>query len=143
MYKLPVNDPKTYELIRSGETIGTFQIESRAQIASILHTMPDRLYDIVVQVALIRPGPIQAKFVHPYTQRRRGLEPVTYRASRSRADPQANAGHSDFPGAGDGDRNGARRIHGGGSGRAAPDDGSCEEDLATARGADAIAGPRW
>jgi error-prone DNA polymerase len=78
MYKLPVNDLKTYELIASGETIGTFQIESRAQIASILHTMPDRMYDLVVQVALIRPGPIQAKFVHPYTKRRRGLEPVTY-----------------------------------------------------------------
>jgi error-prone DNA polymerase len=78
MYKLPANDPKTYELIASGETIGTFQIESRAQIASILHTMPDRMYDLVVQVALIRPGPIQAKFVHPYTLRRRGLEPVTY-----------------------------------------------------------------
>jgi error-prone DNA polymerase len=78
MYKLPANDPKTYELIASGETIGTFQIESRAQIASILHTMPDRMYDLVVQVALIRPGPIQAKFVHPYTKRRRGLEPVTY-----------------------------------------------------------------
>ncbi len=78
MYKLPVNDPKTYALIQRGETIGTFQIESRAQIASILHTLPDRMYDIVVQVALIRPGPIQAKFVHPYTARRRGMEPVTY-----------------------------------------------------------------
>ena len=78
MYKLPQGDKKTYELICRGETIGTFQIESRAQIASILHTLPDRLYDIVVQVALIRPGPIQAKFVHPYTARRRGLEPVTY-----------------------------------------------------------------
>jgi len=78
MYKLPPNDPKTYELIATGETIGTFQIESRAQIASVLHTKPDRLYDIVVQVALIRPGPIQARFVHPYTRRRRGLEKVTY-----------------------------------------------------------------
>jgi error-prone DNA polymerase len=78
MYKLPQDDEATYNLIASGETIGTFQIESRAQIASVLHTKPDRLYDIVVQVALIRPGPIQAKFVHPYTARRRGLEPVTY-----------------------------------------------------------------
>ena len=78
MYKLPQGDKKTYDLICRGETIGTFQIESRAQIASILHTLPDRLYDIVVQVALIRPGPIQAKFVHPYTARRRGLEKVTY-----------------------------------------------------------------
>ena len=57
MYTLPPDDPTTYELIARGETIGTFQIESRAQIASILHTKPDRLYDIVVQVALIRPGP--------------------------------------------------------------------------------------
>jgi error-prone DNA polymerase len=91
MYKLPQNDEKTYAVICSGETIGTFQIESRAQIASILHTLPDRMYDIVVQVALIRPGPIQAKFVHP----------------------QAHAGHSDFPGTGDGDRHGAWWIHGG------------------------------
>ena len=57
MYRLPPDDAKTYELIARGETIGTFQIESRAQIASILHTQPERLYDIVVQVALIRPGP--------------------------------------------------------------------------------------
>ncbi len=57
---LPEPDAKTYELIQRGETIGTFQIESRAQINSILHTKPDHLYDIVVQVALIRPGPIQA-----------------------------------------------------------------------------------
>jgi error-prone DNA polymerase len=78
MYRLPPDDPATYELISRGDTIGTFQIESRAQIASILHTKPDRIYDLVVQVALIRPGPIQAKFVHPYTRRRRGHEPVTY-----------------------------------------------------------------
>jgi error-prone DNA polymerase len=78
LYSLPQDDFKTYELIRRGETIGTFQIESRAQIASILHTHPERLYDLVVQVALIRPGPIQARFVHPYTQRRLGLEPVQY-----------------------------------------------------------------
>ena len=78
MYRLPPDDPATYELISRGDTIGTFQIESRAQIASILHTKPERIYDLVVQVALIRPGPIQAKFVHPYTRRRRGQEPVTY-----------------------------------------------------------------
>jgi len=78
MYDFPDRDAKTYDLIQRGETIGTFQIESRAQINSILHTRPDHLYDLVVQVALIRPGPIQASFVHPYTQRRLGLEPVTY-----------------------------------------------------------------
>jgi error-prone DNA polymerase len=78
LYKVPEPDAKTYDLIQRGETIGTFQIESRAQINSILHTKPDHLYDIVVQVALIRPGPIQASFVRPYTKRRLGLEPVSY-----------------------------------------------------------------
>ncbi|MGH7583744.1 MAG: DNA polymerase III subunit alpha, partial [Gemmatimonadales bacterium] len=78
MYRLPIDDRATYELISRGDTLGTFQIESRAQIASILHTRPERLYDITVQVALIRPGPIQARFVQPYTDRRRGREAVTY-----------------------------------------------------------------
>ncbi len=78
MYRLPVDDAKTYAMIARGDTVGTFQLESRAQIQSCMHTRPERLYDLVVQVALIRPGPIQAKFVHPYVQRRRGLEPVEY-----------------------------------------------------------------
>jgi len=78
LYQLPVDDPKTYAMIQKGDTVGTFQIESRAQIQSILQTKPERLYDIVVQVALIRPGPIQAKFVHPYTERRRGREPIRF-----------------------------------------------------------------
>lgn len=78
LYRLPPDDAATYAMISRGDTLGTFQIESRAQIASVVHTLPTELYDIVVQVALIRPGPIQAKFVHPYTARRRGLEPVTY-----------------------------------------------------------------
>jgi error-prone DNA polymerase len=78
LYKLPYDDKKTYDMIARGDTIGTFQIESRAQIQSILHTKPELLYDIVVQVALIRPGPIQAKFVHPYTERRLGRQAVTY-----------------------------------------------------------------
>ena len=78
LYSLPVDDARTYEMIQKGDTVGTFQIESRAQIQSILQTKPDRLYDIVVQVALIRPGPIQAKFVHPYTERRQGRQQVQY-----------------------------------------------------------------
>src|SRR5690606_28859046 len=78
LYSLPVDDAKTYEMIARGDTVGTFQIESRAQIGSIVQTKPDRLYDIVVQVALIRPGPIQARLVHPYTRRRRDPAPVRY-----------------------------------------------------------------
>ncbi|HEX6068207.1 MAG TPA: error-prone DNA polymerase [Longimicrobiaceae bacterium] len=81
MYALPPDDPATYEMISRGDTVGTFQIESRAQIQSLVQTKPDRLYDLVVQVALIRPGPIQADFVHPYTRRRRGLEKPEYRHS--------------------------------------------------------------
>lgn len=78
MYRLPQDDPKTYQMIARGDVVGTFQIESRAQVQSLLQTCPERLYDLVVQVALIRPGPIQARFVRPYTRRRRGLEPVAY-----------------------------------------------------------------
>jgi error-prone DNA polymerase len=78
LYNIPPNDPATFALIASGDTLGTFQIESRAQIASILHTRPELLYDIVVQIALVRPGPIQGNFVHPYTRRRRGEETATY-----------------------------------------------------------------
>ncbi|HVX41395.1 MAG TPA: DNA polymerase III subunit alpha, partial [Gemmatimonadaceae bacterium] len=78
MYAIADGDAKTYDIIQRGETIGMFQIESRAQINSILHTKPDHLYDLVVQVALIRPGPIQASFVNPYTQRRLGKEPVVF-----------------------------------------------------------------
>ena len=78
MYGFPLDDAASYDIIQRGETIGMFQIESRAQINSILHTKPDHLYDIVVQVALIRPGPIQASFVRPYTERRLGHEKVIY-----------------------------------------------------------------
>ena len=78
LYGLPPDDPETFRMISRGDTMGTFQIESRAQIASLVHTKPERMYDIVVQVALIRPGPIVAKFVHPYTERRRGREHITY-----------------------------------------------------------------
>jgi error-prone DNA polymerase len=65
-------------MIAAGDTSGTFQIESRAQISSLVHTRPERLYDLVVQVALIRPGPIVARFVHPYVERRRGRAGVEY-----------------------------------------------------------------
>ena len=78
MYRLPPDDPATFACVAAGDTVGMFQVESRAQISSLVHTRPEKLYDLVVQVALIRPGPIVAKFVHPYTRRRRGLERVEY-----------------------------------------------------------------
>ncbi len=78
MYRLPPDDPATYRMIAAGDTFGTFQVESRAQISSLVHTRPEKLYDLVVQVALIRPGPIVAKFVRPYVERRRGRAQVAY-----------------------------------------------------------------
>jgi len=75
---LPADDPATYAMIRRADTIGTFQIESRAQMATLPRMKPERFYDLVVEVAIIRPGPIVGRMVHPYLQRRAGKEPVVY-----------------------------------------------------------------
>src|ERR1035437_3324264 len=71
-------DPLVYETLCKADTVGMFQVESRAQMASIPHNAPRRFYDIVVQVAIIRPGPIAGKMMHPYMRRRQGKEEVTY-----------------------------------------------------------------
>jgi len=71
-------DPQVYETLRKADTVGMFQVESRAQMASIPHNAPVRFYDLVVQVAIIRPGPIVGKMMHPYMRRRQGKEEVTY-----------------------------------------------------------------
>ena len=75
---LPADDPTTYAMIRRADTIGTFQIESRAQMATLPRMKPERFYDLVVEVAIIRPGPIVGQMVNPYLNRRAGREPVTY-----------------------------------------------------------------
>jgi error-prone DNA polymerase len=75
---LPPDDPKTYEMIRCADTVGVFQIESRAQMATLPRMRPERFYDLVVEVAIIRPGPIVGKMVHPYLNRRQGREKVSY-----------------------------------------------------------------
>jgi error-prone DNA polymerase len=75
---LPPDDPETYAMIRRADTIGVFQIESRAQMATLPRMKPERFYDLVVEVAIIRPGPITGQMVHPYLNRRAGREPVTY-----------------------------------------------------------------
>ncbi len=76
--RLPPEDPAVYELIASADTVGVFQIESRAQMAMLPRLRPERFYDLVVEVALVRPGPIQGGMVHPYLRRRNGEEPVDY-----------------------------------------------------------------
>jgi len=75
---LPPDDPAVYEALQKADTIGMFQVESRAQMSSLPRLRPSRFYDIVVQVAIIRPGPIVGQMVNPYLQRRQGREAVTY-----------------------------------------------------------------
>ena len=76
--QLPQNDPKTFELMQRADTIGVFQIESRAQMATLPRLKPKCFYDLVIEVAIIRPGPIQGDLAHPYLRRRAGTEPVSY-----------------------------------------------------------------
>jgi error-prone DNA polymerase len=75
---LPADDPVVYSTLQKADTIGMFQIESRAQMSCLPRLQPKRFYDIVVQVAIIRPGPIVGQMVNPYLQRRQGREAVTY-----------------------------------------------------------------
>jgi error-prone DNA polymerase len=82
---IPDDDPATYEMIRHADTIGTFQIESRAQMSMLPRLKPRVFYDLVIQVAIVRPGPIQGDMVHPYLRRREGKEPVVYPTQELRA----------------------------------------------------------
>ena len=75
---IPKDDEKTFEIMQRADTIGVFQIESRAQMATLPRMKPKCFYDVVIEVAIIRPGPIQGDMVHPYLARRAGKEPVTY-----------------------------------------------------------------
>ncbi|PZR36685.1 error-prone DNA polymerase [Caulobacter segnis] len=75
---IPPEDPRTYAMIRKADTLGVFQIESRAQMAMLPRLKPRSFYDLVIEVAIVRPGPIQGDMVHPYLRRREGKEPVSY-----------------------------------------------------------------
>lgn len=75
---VPQDDPKVYDMICDADTIGVFQIESRAQMSMLPRLRPREFYDLVIEVAIVRPGPIQGDMVHPYLRRRNGEEPVIY-----------------------------------------------------------------
>ncbi len=75
---LPPDDPQVYAALQKADTVGMFQVESRAQMSFLPSLRPARFYDMVVQVAIIRPGPIVGKMLHPYLRRRQGLERITY-----------------------------------------------------------------
>ncbi len=70
--QLNMSDPKIYDMLRAAETIGLFQVESRAQMSILPKLNPTCFYDIIVSIALVRPGPIQGNIIHPYLRRRRG-----------------------------------------------------------------------
>jgi error-prone DNA polymerase len=76
MHTIPQGDPEVYDMLCKGDSLGVFQVESRAQMNMLPRLRPRVLYDLVVQVAIVRPGPIQGDMVHPYLKRRRGAEPV-------------------------------------------------------------------
>ena len=75
---LPDGDPATYDMLCEGDSLGVFQVESRAQMNMLPRLRPRSFYDLVIEVAIVRPGPIQGDMVHPYLRRRNGTEPVVY-----------------------------------------------------------------
>jgi error-prone DNA polymerase len=85
MADVPPEDPAVYEMIQHADTVGVFQIESRAQMSMLPRLRPENFYDLVIEVAIVRPGPIQGGMVHPYLRRRQGLEPVTYPSAAVKA----------------------------------------------------------
>jgi error-prone DNA polymerase len=82
---VPAEDPKVYDMICKADTVGVFQIESRAQMSMLPRLKPRKFFDLVIEVAIVRPGPIQGDMVHPYLRRRDQLEPVTYPSDEVRA----------------------------------------------------------
>jgi error-prone DNA polymerase len=75
---VPAEDPAVYAMLQQADTVGVFQIESRAQMSMLPRLKPETFYDLVIEIAIVRPGPIQGQMVHPYLRRRQGREPVTY-----------------------------------------------------------------
>lgn len=82
---IPKNDAATFDMLCRGDSVGVFQVESRAQMAMLPRLQPRTFYDLVIQIAMVRPGPIQGDMVHPYLRRRAGTEPVTYPGEAIRA----------------------------------------------------------
>ncbi len=84
LHQVPAEDPATYAMLCRGDSVGTFQVESRAQMSMLPRLQPRKFYDLVIEVAIVRPGPIQGGMVHPYLKRRNGEEPVDYPSSEVR-----------------------------------------------------------
>jgi error-prone DNA polymerase len=112
----PPDDPDVYDMLCRGDSIGVFQVESRAQMNMLPRLKPREFYDLVIEVAIVRPGPIQGDMVHPYLRRRNGEEEVVFPA-RPRTIPRTNwrqclaaPRRASVPGTGDEDRHGAAEF---------------------------------
>ena len=97
-------------MICRADTLGVFQIESRAQMSMLPRLKPREFYDLVIEVAIVRPGPIQGDMVHPYLRRREGKETPEYPKPELENDPGPNARRAAVPGTGDADRHRGRRL---------------------------------
>ncbi|MBK7661140.1 MAG: error-prone DNA polymerase [Betaproteobacteria bacterium] len=96
MADIPAEDPAVYAMAQKADTLGVFQIESRAQMAMLPRLKPACFYDLVIEVAIVRPGPIMGKMVHPYLRRREGKEPVSYPSTAVKAVLERTLGVSIF-----------------------------------------------
>ena len=125
---VPKEDPAVYAMLQRADSIGVFQVELRAQMSMLPRLKPKAFYDLVIEVAIVRPGPIQGNMVHPYLRRREGREAVHYPSpvARARAGERTATGarqdsrRAALPGAGDEDRHGGGEVHAGGGERASP-----------------------
>jgi error-prone DNA polymerase len=120
---VPKEDPAVYRMLQRADSIGVFQVESRAQMSMLPRLKPKEFYDLVIEVAIVRPGPIQGDMVHHYLRRRQGLEQVSYPFKRARSRPRQDARRALVPGTGDEDCDCRRRFHSGRSRQTAPSHG--------------------
>ena len=113
------DDEKVYDMLCRGELLGVFQVESRAQMNMLPRLKPRTFYDLVIEVAIVRPGPIQGDMVHPYLRRRNGVEKENYPspspehglAGRTVQGAAQDARRAAVPGTGDADRDRGRKVH--------------------------------
>ncbi len=120
---LPKEEPAVYDMLCRADSVGVFQVESRAQIGTLPRLRPREFYDLAIEIALIRPGPIQGGAVHPYVRRATGPGAGHLRPPRPRAGARAHPRRPAVPGAADGDGGGARRLQPRRRRPAAPRDG--------------------
>ena len=123
---IPAERPEVYEMLSRADSLGVFQVESRAQMTMLPRLKPREFYDLVIEVAIVRPGPIQGDMVHPYLRRRAGRESVAYPSPELRRVLEKTLGRAAVPGTGDADRDRRRRVFARGRRPAAPRDGDIQ-----------------